>query len=410
MEIRKILSLKLNNIFITLNILVIFILNPFGNTTILSIFIDPHLKLLIQLILLIITFFIVLIRKGILFDIVLALLILRVPLSLLPVFYINSYESYLSNFMVVLFAPVAYYLGKHFTCNDIDKYLSKVISFLSIIIFVQVLYVFIINYNSLPFYMLKSSLTIPVGQSNYIAAFSLIFLIYTFLNFKLGRLRFIIIFINIITILLTLSDGGLLLLILFIFAYVFLLMNKRYLLSYKSMFFLIFSIIGVSILILNYSYIFESYLKTFSLLLDGPNSFSEASNGRFQIYLASIETFLEHPYIGRGLSKVAELDYNKPHNIFLELLIKGGIIGFLVYIFSLFIIGYKFYISKNIKIAKTLILIIIFSVINGMIENNYMTLSFEFLIWFIYGLGIMKIDEKRRSANGRNNNTKLHVL
>lgn len=113
--------------------------------------------------------------------------------------------------------------------------------------------------------------------------------------------------------------------------------------SVKNRFKLIFAVFAISIL----TVIFAEYLGDgiFSRLLGTQSRIETGTEGRVDIWLSSIIQFFDSPLIGNSLNNNKYNHY--PHNMFLEVLITTGVVGFVP--FFLFIL---FVFKKIILIVK----------------------------------------------------------
>lgn len=80
------------------------------------------------------------------------------------------------------------------------------------------------------------------------------------------------------------------------------------------------------------------------------NTENDATSGRMQIWKETIRIIMDKPFFGYGFEPFSNflVDYDTPHQQYLEVLYKTGIIGFLMYSFIvLFMLRYLYIKSKN---------------------------------------------------------------
>ncbi len=102
----------------------------------------------------------------------------------------------------------------------------------------------------------------------------------------------------------------------------------------------------VSLLLFMYFY-FDSFQHRFDQLIHGDSS------NRTTIWIRAIDFIKEKFYFGYGLDSFKYLpdlsisQYRDPHNMVLEILISIGIVGFMIFLFTIIIILLKIYQDKN---------------------------------------------------------------
>lgn len=109
----------------------------------------------------------------------------------------------------------------------------------------------------------------------------------------------------------------------------------------------------------------------------------EGSSGRLPIYQESINLFLKSPVIGYGLygylSKVSFRSY--PHNLFLEILLQGGLVylsGWVVFFW--YLLKKMYFLILHDKRNRLLLYIGLYPTVKLMFSGSYLT---EGLFWFI---------------------------
>jgi O-antigen ligase len=116
-----------------------------------------------------------------------------------------------------------------------------------------------------------------------------------------------------------------------------------------------------------------------------------------------LQKIFKSPFLGYGVGvKEAYLDIStnegfKPHNIFLELLLQGGIINLLVWTGALFIATKKVYYfaKKKDRIMMAIIISSLAVLVHGMFEPNLFSFPMDIYFWTIIGLGVARYKELR---------------
>lgn len=117
-----------------------------------------------------------------------------------------------------------------------------------------------------------------------------------------------------------------------------------------------------------YTPLFDSLFSRI-FLFSGNLSDDESSMGRLLLFQKAFEIFLSNPFFGIGVGSFGQVLYGidnriSPHNIFLEILVEAGIIGFLL--FNIFLLSFAVAIRKyskmyfNDKFFESLKLIVIY--------------------------------------------------
>lgn len=183
----------------------------------------------------------------------------------------------------------------------------------------------------------------------------------------------------IITIIRTKYRIAILVLILFSLFYLFLYILKKFF-SNRTILFIIFSLILIVLLVVLYFYFQTAYLDGFKYYYQTGRGFESSSfAARFEVYERSINTFLENPIFGVGVSNKKGIGN---HSTIFDGLAKFGFIGFITFIFSIF---YMFVVTyKIIRVKyKTLYLVVFLSYIMILILNPAFVSSFIVYLYII---------------------------
>lgn len=320
-------------------------------------------------------------------DNVFILLLLRIPLLLLPLFYTTEFGSYASKIMVVLVAPYSYIISKNMDRYKLNEYLSKIIILINTIIFIQIICSTIIFLqNGLPLWMIKSYIAIPIGKSNYIASILILCFFYTYINLKNKFVKIISLSMTIISLLLTLSYGGIVAVLLGIILDFIMTRENRG----KKILYLLMLSLCISGFTLTIDNIFPNLLDRYLMKFSESADFNQVSNGRAEIFEYNLDKFFSNPILGSGLGlpvgEEESLERMRPHNIILEALVNGGVINLFLYFGAIYFVINKLYININRDRQCKAVFIIMFSIlIHGMVEVNLFTAAFDFFFWMILG-------------------------
>jgi len=335
---------------------------------------------------------ILLFNQNIVLDIIFVTLFLRVPFYLIhPIFFNSFNESFLSNYIIVIIPIIVYQLIVGIGVNK-NKLIKSIVAISISIMFIQTSYVFLNSVlNAVPDYLFKSTLVIPLGASNYIAA---IFIILGLMSMAIMKTKFFAL-LSLVGIFLTLSNSGIItsvVVIIILFIRNFKKIKTKYLLLiFLSSIFVVLSLIFAFNYFFDNNYlitVFDRYINLINGaidLLNGRQSPSaDITNGRIQIYEDTFNLFLEKPLFGWGIGIVENLT-SKVHNWLLQSLINGGLVGTVIYFLPLGIASVKLFYSKHNKLAFYMLLVIFASLFQGMVEPNYFTPTVEFYLWLFIG-------------------------
>ena len=136
--------------------------------------------------------------------------------------------------------------------------------------------------------------------------------------------------------------------------------------------------------------VIESSMRLISYIVDGGIDFSKTSN-RDIYYGQAIEYISQRPIFGYGLFGVIDHSPDPyfglpglyyPHNLFLEVLLHGGIIYLAVFLTIFIWFGYKFYRMIACDVSQILLLpFFSYSFVQLMFSGTYLQ---ETLFWFVF--------------------------
>lgn len=139
----------------------------------------------------------------------------------------------------------------------------------------------------------------------------------------------------------------------------------------------------------------EVIRKSINLIEEG-----KFDNGRNIIYQNAIEGIIQNPILGHGIGSFNKTYGTYPHNVFLQILYEGGIIGGIVIGIFCFLGIYYILCERNVKERDKIILIYLFSIsmIKLMLSQEYW---FDTLFW-VYIFKVVSILNKRMLLKRRN--------
>jgi hypothetical protein len=337
------------------------------------------------------------------FDKVFAGLVASASLGVLPLLYIENSYNYWGNYLPLLITVAAYFICVQ-TKSDVSEKIYKILCLICSIISIQLIATEYHLFGGLSLgdiqnVEIKGSMKIPIGESNFIAAFLLPMLIYIF-TYKRTKLTYLVSILTVYGLMLCRSKNALGLVMLIIF---FMLTKKviKYILKDRSvnkktkviiMLFVtavfggilvfVMNMIGLVIKELSFSY-FSPYTNPIVNYLD------TMSSGRVVVLQEQLTRFSNHLFLGNGYSY--NIGETKSHNWFLDLLVQRGFIGTVIFIFcikSIFKSSKPFYSTDKFTRAGVNMLAIM--LIQGLFEITFFTISIDFLVWSMAGFLIAR--------------------
>lgn len=137
----------------------------------------------------------------------------------------------------------------------------------------------------------------------------------------------------------------------------------------------------LSKLSLDYAELLIQNYERISALIEGGHVNTEASAGRDNIWLDALNVWAESPIFGYGLFSYLNHFYIRPHNLFLEMLLQGGMV--LVSIFCYILLRSFIKFRKMLRIDKSQIMLMPFILLTFMmlmVSGSYWVYG---LFWFI---------------------------
>ena len=326
------------------------------------------------------------ISEGINIDYITILLIIRIILALIPMFYINDVPDFLGNLETKILCFISYYIAKNFV-DDPNKIKFSML-FLFLLIVVQV--VFESYMGPISFfddtYVYKNNLILPIGGSNAIAA--IIIPCFSFLlciiQGKVGKgVIFILAFLSVI---LTKSRSGIIALLIMFF--LILIFTNKINLKRTIKFITIIALLSI---------LYVLFFEKGDLLMD---AFSKTNNTiieRFQRWSMSLDLFIKHPIF--GVSYLIQDAKINPHNWILNILASGGIFGVLLSFLLVFNIISTLKGKKDDRIIIGSICFVLAILLQGLGEITLFTSRTDFFFWFVIGVAMKEAKlykEKKR--------------
>lgn len=326
------------------------------------------------------------ISEGINIDYITILLIVRIILALIPMFYINDVPDFLGNLETTILCFISYYIAKNFV-DDPNKIKFSML-FLFLLIVVQV--VFESYMGPISFfddtYVYKNNLILPIGGSNAIAA--IIIPCFSFLlciiQGKVGKgVIFILAFLSVI---LTKSRSGIIALLIMFF--LILIFTNKINLKRTIKFITIIALLSI---------LYVLFFEKGDLLMD---AFSKTNNTiieRFQRWSMSLDLFIKHPIF--GVSYLIQDAKINPHNWILNILASGGIFGVLLSFLLIFNIISTLKGKKDDRIIIGSICFVLAILLQGLGEITLFTSRTDFFFWFVIGVAMKEAKlykEKKR--------------
>lgn len=234
---------------------------------------------------------------------------------------------------------------------------------------------------------IKVNIRIPLGSSNYISCFLILFLPIIIELCRNRKEKTALFLGSFIAIIMTRSVSGILCFMIYMLMLIWRNIRKKYVLFLTFVTVFLFFPFVLFIILYTRPYYFERYIHVFNNIFSGDiKTFFEAFNGRFDIYFEAIRLIKNNFFTGLGVGYMNSLNQQLAHNWILECLLQSGI-GNLVFMCSIFgMVIYQFFSMRNICIGYYYSVILV--LIQGIVEPNLFAFSFDFFFWMICGLGM----------------------
>lgn len=208
------------------------------------------------------------------------------------------------------------------------------------------------------------------------------FVIFRSYTYKL--ICFFTLFIQIISILITASSGAALLALVYLIYISFRYLSKKNMMKMFKWLIFIISFLLLLIFIFSLSVqnpVFNLGIERLTYFLSSRGEIIWENTGRLSIYQNTVDLIKKKPFFGYGFFNIWNIISFYPHNLFLELLLHGGMFFFFFSLIIMFI-----FFKKLIQLTKLnpkygfLIILFIYPLVMLMVSGTYLDAS---LFWFI---------------------------
>jgi O-antigen ligase len=307
-------------------------------------------------------------KKYLIFHSVCCFLFAWVLVCLVPIMYIDETINSLGRITVPIISMIAFFIGLQYK-SKLNNIINIIMLFTTILS-LQTIYT--VKYMIVPHTLLYAQyIKIPLASSNLIAAFIVpsIFLILIGYSGK-WYIKWVVVIISLIAVILSTSDGAILVLFATLMIYFLFIKNK---LDKKTKLFLLIMLSSGFILFVLINY----------------QALDEITHHRYGLIVRDLKLWMDHIIFGNGMHY--EGRESGTHNILVDLLVQNGIVGFILYICSLIIIFKEINKNKN-KQLMGLFLYLIATFIHSLGETSYFNYSNDMLFWFIAGVAVSQVN------------------
>lgn len=317
-------------------------------------------------------------------------------ISYIPgVIFVLNLRRYISGYLTIFAGVAAYILARAFiTSQKRFKIMLYTFSFLGLFLTLLMLKNLLLSgFNILESAILRKVTDLPLGSTNYLAAFLNLFWPITLSLFLIEEKRslkyvFLGAFILLLfCLLLTMSRGGMVCFLIGGLVFILLAVKRRFL------FLSLFSALLITFILLNP--LAEVYFLRFQSTVG-----VQALEGRFNMWRDAFQIFLSHPILGAGLNNVLTQIFPgigtgdpDPHNFILKTAAEAGLIGLstLVFLYWQIIrilvkIWDKMKISKKTKyLCSSFIICFVIAMVNQLFEPTFFGIQYNIIFWVIIG-------------------------
>jgi len=335
--------------------------------------------------------------KNLKIDIITLLLILRsVLLCSMTVVNVDKYpDSWKINLIAHIFLPFVYYIAKHavMTYEEVKSFLLKVSCLFTFILSVQIILLFIqsVLIKQLGWNYVKSTIEVPLGRSNYLAAFLIIFLIYIDNIMPSSLKKYFIISMGVVGIFCSMSDGAYIVMGAYFLPSFFMKIKKSVFIgkiNYRAFVALALVTIVIGYIFMRYwsvvSEAFQHFLRD-TFYVDDMRGFL---NGRDSVYTNSVNIIKNNWLFGIGLGTLIG-HTTRSHNLILQLLVSGGIVNLIIFMYiyiKTFVLNFME--RKESEFARAVMLVMLFSFINSMFEPTYQSIMYDLIMFTFMGFSL----------------------
>lgn len=335
------------------------------------------------------------------------ILMVRAALLIINTFiHVGEYpDSWKINIVSQFFIPFLFYAACHIKMDreEIEKYILKFSRIMSTILAIQVIAQFLNStvINGLDWNYVKSTVETPLGRTNYLAAFLIIYMICIDYLMESGFKKYIHIGLCALGIFCTMSDGSYVLTALY-FVYRFIpyrrAIRKTKKKNFKSKIALVLVALVAIVLLVRFQNTIEGAYNHFLKDTVNATSVDQLLNGRTNVYAYSIGIIRDNPILGIGLGTVTG-QTTRSHNIILQLLVSGGVVNLVIFLSVYFQIMRKNYVRKTDTFSRMVFTVMLFSLANSMYEVTFQSFQYDLLIFTLMGLSI-NLTSIKNKGNG----------
>lgn len=327
-----------------------------------------------------------LLRGRIKFDVISCCLLIKIFLDFLTMFFTN--QSIIENIAWLAISVSAFisYFGIINSSISIKhiKFVSFTIIVFGTFVCWQVIYTFLhcsVSYSD-PLY--KIHMNIPYGGTNIISSFLIPIIVLCFFFIKKRIIKWLLIAMFLGCIVLTKSRGGI---ILGFFTLIFLLFvyggfNKKI-----RQLLIIISFVAVVLLVFNSATI-KSFFEGNAQVTSSKISLDSLSSGRIANWKQMFSEFeIKYVLFGMGMKPVL-VDTTGAHNLLIDMIIRLGIIGSLIYGIAL-LTPFLIKRTNNKKRNNYFLIMLAVIIINSMFEVCYFYYALDTVFWIYAGFAVL---------------------
>lgn len=312
----------------------------------------------------------------------LLILLMRIPLYLIPILYIQG-DFKIGVAYAVVQCALAYYIGT----NNTSKY-SFILNFLILLILglsIEVFAVVLLNKLSIFSPDIKWYMVIPIGKSNYITCVILPIYVAAVEFYRNKWKPIISLGFSLFIFIALLSTGSKFSLVLFVgyWAVRLVILIWRNQTSAKDKF--IRNLMLGFVCIGGIISIFVTHSTQVNIILNRFGTSTLFSN-RLKVYSETANLILQHFIFGRSAYSYHVFDAAKAHNWILESLVQTGIVGTLIYGYLICSCAMKISRIHQKNIKRSMIAYIAIYLIQGMVEPNLFGTLSDALFWLMMGV------------------------
>ena len=324
-----------------------------------------------------------LLSRGKRIDIVCLLLIARMVLHCIPLLYTGFHPKFAVNFVTSGLCLAFYYAGLNF--SEDKRFLLRVLKAIFLLIALQTAIEAVISPASFfgDTYVYKNQLMLPFGGSNAIAAILIPCYAFIFCAEKKWAWCIADTVILLLAVGLTKSRGGLIVAVLAICLALFFRLG----ISLKWIPIFLGGGVAAAALLLTVLMItpFGRYIFLNS---------SSTVDARFALWERHLRFFLEQPIFGYGFSE--ETVTLNPHNFFVHILSRSGVVGLLLFSVLVAFVFCKLVGALHDRYVKAGIAFLVTMACHSLVEVVLFSYHYDMIFWFILGGTVMRAERIKK--------------